>query len=150
MKKNFLWIFAVIFTVCSTMPVLTACGDDDDEDVLESVNIVGRWRAVTSVSPALAEGVNLNMFDEIEFKSDGTVVSADEDGQDVTGTWRLADRVLTMTFDIDGGPFTNTYRILDGWTRDRIVMTYNFNLDYFNADGKSTNYVVTITMRRAR
>ena len=145
-RKHFLWMLVAILALCSATTVMTSCDDDDVDDIVGSLNIVGKWRTSAQVTPPLADGVDLRIDGDIEFKADGTVVSIDTNGTQATGTWTLKDKTLTMTLTVDGQTASNTYKVQDGWTRDKMVLTYTFTA--LNEGGKMVTHTVTLTMTR--
>lgn len=148
MKKQLLWMLAAVLTFCGTTTVFTSCDDDDVENVMETLNIVGRWNTSAQVSPQLSDDIEITFSDAIEFKTDGTVATFGEDGRPDAGTWTLRDKALTITWKIEGASFSEVYKVQDGWTRDRMVVTYNFTDEDIN--GKKVNYTVYITMTRMK
>ena len=145
-RKHFLWMLVSILVHCSATTVMTSCNDDDVEDLVGSQNIVGKWRTSAQVTPPLADGMDLRIDGDIEFKADGTAVSIDADGTQTTGTWTLKDKTLTMTLTVDGQTVSNTYKVQDGWTRDKMVLTYTLTVP--DEGGKMVTHTVTLTMTR--
>ena len=145
-RKHFLWMLVAILALFSATTVMTSCDDDDVDDLVGTLNIVGKWRTSAQVTPPLAEGMDLRIDGDIEFKADGTSVSIDADGTPTTGTWTLKDKILTMTLNVEGETVSNTYKVLDGWTRDKMVLTYTFTAP--DESGKMVTYTVTLTMTR--
>lgn len=145
-RKHFLWMLVAMMALCSATTVMTSCDDDDVEDLVSTLNIVGKWRTSAQVTPPLADGMDLRIDGDVEFKADGTVVSIDTEGTQTTGTWTLRDKTLTMTLTIEGETVSNTYKVQDGWTRDKIVLTYTFTAP--DESGTMVTYTVTLTMTR--
>lgn len=145
-RKHFLWMLVAILALCSTTTVMTSCGDDDTEDLVGTLNIVGKWRTSAQVTPPLADGMDLRIDGDIEFKADGSAVSIDADGTQTTGTWTLKDKILTMTLTIEGQTVSNTYKVQDGWTRDKMVLTYTLTVP--DEGGNMVTHTVTLTMTR--
>ena len=141
-------MLAAILTCCGTTTVLTSCDDDDVENVMETLNIVGTWKTIGDVTPNPVGNIKFDFYSSIEFKSDGTVVCFDKNDNKMTGTWSLRDRTLTIVWSYGGETYSETYSVQDGWTRDRMVITYNFTDE--DESGKMVNYVVTITMNRTK
>lgn len=144
--KHFLWMLVAILTLCSATTVMISCDDDDVEDLVSTLNIVGKWRTSVQVTPPLADGMDLRIDGDVEFKADGTVASIDAEGTQTTGTWTLRDKILTMTLNYEGQTVSNTYKVQDGWTRDKIVLTYTFTAP--DEDENMVTHTVTLTMTR--
>ena len=148
MKKRILWMLATILTICGTTTVMTSCDDDDVEDIMETLNIVGQWKSLGIVTPQVVEGMSVEMNDVTEFKSDGTYISIDEDGEQTTGTWALRNKTLTLTQTEDGQTINIVYVIQEGWTRDKMVMSTTFTGE--DKDGNTITYTLTVTMTRLK
>ena len=149
MKKTMMWMLAAILTLCGTTTVLTSCDDDDVENVMETLNIVGRWKTTVEVTPSPVDEMEITFLSDIEFKGDGTVISHFDLEDDLTDAkWTLRDKTLILTQSIEGEVITNTLKIQDGWTRDRMVMTYNFT--DVDESGKEVVYTVTVIMNRVK
>ena len=147
MKKILMWVLAATLT-CGTTTVLTSCDDDDVEDVMENLNIVGKWTGTATVSPEMPEDMEFEFDGTVEFKADGTYVSIDPDGDSNSGTWALRDKTLTLTQTEEGISFSDVYKIQDGWTRDKMTLVGTFTDEDDN--GKTVTYTVTITMNRVK
>ena len=145
-RKHFLWMLVAILSLCGATTVMTSCDDDDVEDLVSTLNIVGKWRTSAQVTPPLADGMELRIDGDVEFKADGTVASIDAEDAQTTGTWTLRDKTLTMTLTIEGQTVSNIYKVQDGWTRDKMVLTYTFTAP--DEDGNMVTYTVTLTMTR--
>lgn len=148
MKKRLLWMLATILVICGTTTVMTSCNDDDMEDIMENLNIVGQWKSLGIVSPQVVEGVTVEMSDITEFKTDGTYVSIDEDGEQTIGTWVLRNKTLTLTQTEEGQTINIVYVIKEGWTRDKIVMFTTFTGE--DENGNTITYTLTVTMNRLK
>lgn len=136
-----MWVLAATLT-CVTATVMTSCSDDDVENVMENLNIVGKWNTKAQLSPT-AEGVRIEYGNVVEFKADGSFIGIDEKGEQNVGTWKLRDKTLRVTFTIDGRTLEQSYAIQEGWSRDRMVMTYSFT-------DEGVTYTVIITMNRVK
>ncbi len=147
MKKIFMWMLAVTL-MCGTTAVVSSCDDDDVEDVLETVNLVGKWTSTGQVTPNPGNKPDFDFDGTIEFKSNGTVVSTDSENHSLEGTWTLRGKVLTVTISDEGEQVTSTYNIQEGWTRDRMVMTTVVNIP--DSIGKSVAYTITVTLNRVK
>lgn len=143
-----MWMLATILTFCVPTTLMTSCDDDDVEDIMETLNIVGQWKALGVVTPQVVENVDFEINDFLEFKADGTCISIDADGEQINGTWILRNKTLTITQTIDGQTTNDVYKIQEGWTRDKIVMTTTFTAEDIN--GKASTYTLTITMNRVK
>lgn len=148
MKKIFLMTVAAILSFCGVTTVLTSCDDDEVENVMETLNIVGKWKTTAEVRPTPVEGVDSWFIDYIEFKADGTVVAFEDGDSDIVGTWILRDKTLIITMSIGDESFNNEYKIQEGWTRDRMVITYSFTEE--DEDLRKMTYNVTITLNRVK
>ena len=147
MKKILMWVFAATL-ICGTTAVFTSCDDDDVEDLMENINIVGKWKTTGSVTPVPSEDIDIIINCTLEFKGDGTFISVDEEGDKGTGTWLLRDRTLTMSTTEDGETITQTFNIQSDWTRDRMAMIAK----YTDADegGKAMVYTINVVMNRIK
>ena len=141
-------MLATILVICGTTTVMTSCNDDDMEDIMENLNIVGQWKSLGIVSPQVVEGVTVEMSDITEFKTDGTYVSIDEDGEQTIGTWVLRNKTLTLTQTEEGQTINIVYVIKEGWTRDKIVMFTTFTGE--DENGNTITYTLTVTMNRLK
>ena len=147
MKKLFMWVLAATL-MCGTTTVFTSCDDDDVEDIMETINLVGKWKSTGQVTPKPTDNLEIDFNSTIEFKSDGTFSTTYSDNETATGTWTLRGKVLTMSYNISGVQTSQNFNIQEGWSRDRMVMTTVINDEDDN--GKTITYNVSITMNRIK
>ena len=138
-----MWVLAATLT-CGLATVMTSCDDDEVDDVMKTLNIVGKWNTTSQISPTV-DDLEIVFNSVIEFKADGSFISSDTNGEQSIGQWKLKDKTLTINFTEDGNTFTQNYSVQDGWTRDRMVLLYSF------IDEETTYTItITITMNRAK
>ena len=147
MKKILMWVLAATLT-CGTTTVLTSCDDDDVEDVMETLNIVGKWTGTVTVTPQPADDLEFEFGGTVEFKADGTYTSVGTGGDTSTGSWTLRDKTLTVTKTEDGETLSDLYKIQDGWTRDKMTIVNTFTDE--DENGKTVTYTITTTMNRVK
>lgn len=147
MKKIFIWMLAAI--LCGGLTtVVSSCGDDDVVDAIETINMVGKWTGSAQVSPTPGNSMEISFDGVTTFNSDYTYTTVDEDGSIVTGKWSLTKQTLKMTEIHEEGNVVLEYKIQDGWTRDRMVMTTVAEIP--DETGKPVSYTFTITLNRVK
>ena len=68
-------MFAAILT-CGSTTVLTSCSDDEVEDFVEAVNLVGTWKGtIISLTPAPSSRLEFEMDGSVTFNANGTFVN---------------------------------------------------------------------------
>lgn len=145
MKKIFIWMFAAILS-CGLTTVVTSCDDDDVEDVMETINMVGKWTGSAQVSPIPSFDLEITFEGITTFNSDYTYTSVDVDGITTTGKWSLIRQSLRMTETVQGQEISHEFKIQDGWTRNRVVMTTT--IEDLDENNKPISYTLTITLNR--
>lgn len=114
--KNFWNIFTVLVVMSIGAFAFTSCGDDDENDGINS--IIGSWvREDTSVSNAKPGD---GLFCALTFKSDGTYIQTWIDcmAGKITiephyGKWKSEDSRISIIWE-DGRTVTGTYSINNG------------------------------------
>jgi hypothetical protein len=92
--KKYLFLFLIPFAMG-----MTACSDDDD-----IASVEGRWKGTRVKADIIVLGAVAYPIDEtdfdavVEFKKDN-VLTIEDDGKTVTGTWTQNGKDLTITVD---------------------------------------------------
>lgn len=107
------------FLLCCTPAVLTSCNDDDVEDFMESINLIGTWEVTDyTVTPAVADGdeINIAKGQKIVFKNDLTFI----DSEGNSGTWKVSEKKIYVTYP---GEEEALFAEVKSYTRDDMVLT---------------------------
>lgn len=107
------------FLLCCTPAVLTSCNDDDVEDFMESINLIGTWEVTGyTVTPAVADGdeINIAKGQKIVFKNDLTFI----DSEGNSGTWKISEKKIYVTYP---GEKEALFAEVKSYTRDDMVLT---------------------------
>ncbi len=140
LRSIFYWMFAAILT-CGSTTVLTSCSDDEVEDFVEAVNLVGTWKGtIISLTPAPSSRLEFEMDGSVTFNANGTFVNSDGE----KGEWSLRDKTISMVYTENGQSFTQQYYVQDGYTRDQIELKGTYS---FPGEG---DYNVTIRLTRVK
>ena len=91
MKRFLIWMFAAILT-CGTATVFTSCNEDDVEEFITKLTLVGTWNVSVSSSPALPGDASLGLGETITFNSNGTF----ENNHGETGSWAMNGWKITI------------------------------------------------------
>lgn len=107
--------------LCGTTLVTSSCGDDEVEDFIETINLVGTWKEVDlKVTPDLEnpEMVEFGEFATITFNSDFTYSVTNGE----TGTWQLKDKTITTKWTNHGETGESSCQI-DSFDRNQFVVS---------------------------
>lgn len=119
--KNYIRRIPALIMLSLVAVAIVSCKDDDDDDVVPGVSIVGEWKGDQSEIEARYAGITVydetdEIFDVLlEFKEDGTV-SFTRNGTETTGTYELKGNKLTTTvdFQMEGVDLTNvTFTVVE-------------------------------------
>lgn len=114
MRKQFLWMFAAILTLCGASVLTTSCGDDDDEAKVDPAQVVGQWYAETAMNGE-AQALYPKSSDEpVTFNKVSVEVNFLPDGK---GTWAVYYLNGDQLVNADGYFYSNfNYTVADDGT----------------------------------
>lgn len=135
MKRFLIWMFAAILT-CGTATVFTSCNEDDVEEFITKLTLVGTWNVSVSSSPALPGDASLGLGETITFNSNGTF----ENNHGETGSWAMNGWKITIK---GSEGYTLTYIIHEDYTPSRVVMDSDVVLE-----GMNNKYHVTVVLSK--
>ena len=131
-----IFTFAAILTL-GTTTTLTSCDENQMEDFVESVNIVGTWNCtetVLSTTTSMRTRPHYNGL--ITFRSNFSF--SDSFGN--TGTWSIKNRKITLVYD-RGFSRIVQFMIQDGYTTNTMVLTTTIDMGDGHPD------LCTVTLR---
>ena len=143
MKKIFCWLFLSVF-LCSTTMVTTSCGDDEVEDFIETINLVGTWKQLShSITPDLPnpELVTFSENDIVTFNADYTYIVNNGEGK---GTWSLKNKILSCKYKEDGKEEEESF-LVESYDRNQLVISTK---EQMPTDGNT--YKITYTFARVK
>ena len=144
MKKYLFWIF-VSMLLCAGTTFITSCTEDEVNDFIESVNLVGTWKQVSrSITPELENPELVEFYDNLTTTINSDFTYSSSNGE--TGTWRLKDRTIYTTWTYDGETGEETAYI-ESFERDQMVLSSTIRVPD-NSQGKY--YKMTVTVNRVK
>jgi hypothetical protein len=124
MKKIARMLMFVALLTLGTTTTLTSCDENQMEDFVESVNIIGTWSCTESVIPTTNPSANRYHYNGlITFRANHSFTDSYGD----TGTWSIKNRMITLVYD--NGLIRNVqFLIQDGYTSQTMVLTTTLNM----------------------
>ena len=78
---------------------ITSCGDDEVEDFVESIELIGTWKTTEfKSSPSLPKDAKFELNNKVTFNADHSMIL--ENGE--TAKWSLKNKTVTIEYSDQG------------------------------------------------